>query len=150
MEKIKLDSKANVQKLLARIRELTPTLGHAEVIAYKNWEDPNGFREVPNKVKAEFDLSQGYSFKGFTQEELLKVHRFGNWDGNIILLPLYLYPYLPIGTTLIDVTGKPIEVKPNYLDLDYSDSGYIDADHRGGFIAFGFSKDALTLDDSLT
>ena len=53
---------------------------------------------------------------------------FGNWDGSLILLPEWVYPYIADGETLICISGETM----------VKGQDYIDQDTRGGWLAFGF------------
>ena len=58
---------------------------------------------------------------------------FGNWDGNIMLVPLYAIRLIKKGETLTDISNKTYIVGKDKIDNDT----------RGGCIAYGFVHPGL-------
>jgi hypothetical protein len=85
--------------------------------------------ELENFVKPERLLPLPPSFLGdqlFAKKQELFDLGFGNWDGGLVLIPLWLLPFLNPNEKVRSITG------------DYTTIGEADNDHRGGFIAYGF------------
>lgn len=61
---------------------------------------------------------------------------FGNWDGKLRLVPLWLFPYLAEGQRLTSINGEEKTVNLSYRDRN--SPSYIDNDHRFGSVAWGF------------
>lgn len=58
---------------------------------------------------------------------------FANWDGNIMLLPLWALELMAPGERLVSIMGESAVVG---IDV-------IDTDTRGGCLAYGFEHDGL-------
>ena len=58
---------------------------------------------------------------------------FGNWDGILMLLPLWAVGLVAAGEQLISIDGEVATVGRDYIDTDT----------RGGFIAYGFEHPGL-------
>ena len=52
------------------------------------------------------------------------------------MIPLWLYRHIAFGQTLTCIDGTTLVVAPNYEEKGAE--GYIDNDHRGGALAYGF------------
>lgn len=76
------------------------------------------------------------SFECLTGEELRDLG-FGKWDeaDSILLIPIWLYPFIAPGQKLWCFGGKPILVREDYTNPDAE--GYIDNDQRFGYLAYG-------------
>ena len=58
---------------------------------------------------------------------------FGNYDGNLLLVPERLFKYVKSGSELISISGSKKVVGVDYIDLDT----------RSGYLAYGLSKSQL-------
>lgn len=58
---------------------------------------------------------------------------FGNWDGNILLLPLWAFELVQQGERLTCINGEVHEIGVDYIDTDT----------RGGCMAYGFVHEGL-------
>jgi hypothetical protein len=100
--------------------------------AYKNWSDDFARKDIKEVWQNKSGKRQ------LTIKELASVNRttlwtlgFGNWDGKIILIPLWVYNYIADGEELISINGKTNIVGKDDIDLDV----------RYGCIALGFTDD---------
>ena len=73
--------------------------------------------EIPMVTKEEFAA---------LSRETLYLYGFGNWDGKLLLIPLWLVNFMPSDTVVTSITGN------------VSTLGECDKDVRCGCIAFGF------------
>lgn len=63
---------------------------------------------------------------------------FGNWDGNLILLPLWALAHMAEGEKLVCIDGSQVTVGKDHIDDET----------RGGMIAFGFPHSDLPKKDA--
>ena len=111
------------------------TLGPAaEADLYGSWTDD--FRKK-NAERAKARVAAwkvDFSDLSDTEAELLG---FGLWSNElpIRLIPLWLYKHIASGQTLTCIDGSTMVVTDAYQSHG---DGYIDNDHRGGCLAWGF------------
>ena len=114
-------------KICKDIRRALLTL-LSECAIYKTWEDSFAIQEVrnaPDKVLARYGTIDP---NDLTLEEM-KDLGFQRWsdDNPMMLIPLWLYPFLPNQLECECINGeKGIRSKER-----------IDSDHRGGMLAYG-------------
>lgn len=95
----------------------------AEVMAYKNWSKEFALEHIndyPDEVK-------NIDPNDMTAEEL-EERGFGKWDddSDIMLIPLWMLPFLPNEVKTTDIMGK-----------DHTKKSEIDNDNRFGYLAYG-------------
>lgn len=59
-------------------------------------------------------------------------------DCPMVMIPFYLYDYLEFGQKITCIDGDEITVSPGYDNPKSGNDIYIDNDHRGGYLAYGF------------
>lgn len=135
-------------KITALRSSFTNTL--AELLIYK-YDNSFKLKTLTKCLKEFLDIFGRVDFTDFTSDELLLCgFKIWNKETNLHLIPLYLYPFLPIGIELTCIDGSKIKVEENYdsqyiesclVGIDSSDliknKSYIDNDHRAGMLAFG-------------
>lgn len=106
----------------------------AQGAAYHSWSDKFAREEV-----LEFWLNKEGA-RRLSKNDILSVNRtqlwelgFGNWDGKLILIPLWVYNYIADGEILTSISGEEKIKGQDNIDLDV----------RFGCIASGF-KDKET------
>lgn len=124
-----------IEKLkMARARALNAA---AAVNEYrKSWGVDFSFKELSRGFSNTKDF--GYSeIPVITQDELKQLDRktlyefgFGNWDGRLVLIPLWLVGFMDGSETVTSIAG----------DHDTETLSACDKDVRGGCIAWGFVK----------
>lgn len=101
----------------------------SETVQYTSWSDEFCRKEV-KEATDEFlkELEKCIDWNNLTIQEAAEL-RFVRWSesSGLYLLPLYILPILPIGTTLTCIDGEEIVY----------DGSNIDNDTRGGCIAYG-------------
>lgn len=99
----------------------------AETVRYTSWDDAFCRNEV-RTATMDFlsELRKHIDFSKLTKEEALAL-RFGWWDDDLYLIPLYLLPLVPVGTELTSINGNTIVY----------DGTNIDDDVRSGCLAWG-------------
>ena len=101
----------------------------AETVWYENWSDAFCRKEIQHSTdKFLEELDKYIDWDHLTKKEAIEL-RFGKWNENLYLLPLYLLPIVPIGTKLTDIFGEEI----------IYDGTNVDDDIRGGCIAYGIT-----------
>lgn len=88
----------------------------------------------------EYGIKDGYiekftnviDFSKYSINELV-LFGFGNFDGNLLLVPEKLFKYVKSGSELISINGSKKIVGVDYIDLDT----------RFGCLAYGISKSQL-------
>jgi hypothetical protein len=107
----------------------------AESIMYESWNKDfklKNLLEVP-EIVSKWEKKHG-SFKidpnEMTKEELEKLE-FGKWDkeSSLMLIPIWLYPYLADNLKTISISGS-----------EHTTKAEIDDDHRFGNLAYGVIK----------
>ena len=97
------------------------TENQCNALHFGRWQSEEDIEEEISLIQSEFEKGH------LTKEEFdKKVENEKNTLG-LRLIPIYLYPSLPIGTILTSIDGKEIEF----------DGSNIDTDVRFGFIAWG-------------
>ena len=102
----------------------------AEPIAYSSWDSEfaiKHIRDLPNRLIGSPDFSP-VDPNELTLEEMKNLG-FRKWSNktNLMLIPLYLLPYLKEGITVTDISDNQY-----YFFRDGADN-----DHRMGLLAFG-------------
>ncbi|AIK68117.1 hypothetical protein CPTMiller_00181 [Citrobacter phage Miller] len=102
----------------------------AEPIAYSSWDYEfaiKHIRDLPNRLIGSPDFSP-VDPNELTLEEMKNLG-FRKWSDktNLMLIPLYLLPYLKEGITVIDISDEQY-----YFFREEADN-----DHRMGLLAFG-------------
>lgn len=102
----------------------------AEPIAYQSWGDSftvKNIRDLPGRLYASPDF-EPVDPNDLTLEEMKNLG-FRKWDdkSKMMLIPLYLLPYLKDGFRAISISGKEFEFS----------TGESDNDHRMGLLSFG-------------
>ncbi|MGN0173974.1 MAG: hypothetical protein ACI39F_05995 [Acutalibacteraceae bacterium] len=105
--------------------------GLATAYVYDSWGDKMKVREMKEKFDMfykQFKDKNLIDFNNLTISEAKEL-RFGKWDENsdLWLIPLWLYPLIPIGTKLTSISGNEI----------IFDGKNIDKDIRFGCLAWG-------------
>lgn len=101
----------------------------SETTTYKSWSDEFKCKEVKKSMdKFVEELKKHIDFSNLTEEDCREL-RFKRWDeeSDIMLIPLYLVPAIPIGTTLTSISGEDVIYDGHNIDLDI----------RFGCIAYG-------------
>jgi hypothetical protein len=110
----------------------------AESMMYKSWNDAfklKNIQEVP-EIVSKWEKEHG-SFKidpnQLTYDELKELE-FSKWDDDIdiMLIPIWLYPYLEDNLETISISGSKHSTKKD-----------IDTDHRFGWLAYGVTPKAV-------
>jgi len=107
----------------------------AESTMYESWDNDFKLKNVLKvpEIVSKWEKEHG-SFKidpnEMTKEELEKLE-FGKWDkeSNLMLIPIWLYPYLADNLETISISGSKHTTKDE-----------IDNDHRFGNLAYGVTK----------
>lgn len=103
----------------------------AEVHQYKSWKDGfarNNIEEAFTKSADRIGKITVDELRQLSKDELYQ-HGFGNWDGTLVLLPIWFYDFIADGEELISIMGNVTIVGKDHFDTD----------HRGGFLAYGFN-----------
>lgn len=101
----------------------------SETVVYDNWDDELCRREVREGLdKVKDYLANVIDWNNLTKEEC-KFLRFCQWseESKIMLIPIWLYKMIPVGTTLYGIGGDKI----------IFDGHNIDTDIRYGCLAYG-------------
>lgn len=161
------EEKTDFQKIIAIMKVMA--MSAAEENQYKSWPD-DFFRKHPNEDIERLLFSVGRVNLTTLTEAECEILGLSYWDRDepepMRMVPLFLYPFLAHGQTLRCIDGSHVVVGPNYdvrpsgeeLQRTMTETGfsrkvepyeYIDNDHRGGYIAYGFVpvKDAVTCTD---
>lgn len=108
----------------------------AEGAAYTTWDDKfarKEVREVWENTESAFRKKRDWSITGDDIRAMTVEQRFSigflNWNGGLILIPLWALNYIADGEKLTSIDGKDV-IKG--VD-EFSD------DVRGGMIAYGFT-----------
>lgn len=98
----------------------------SEIVCYTHWSDKfcvKEIREMVSKLGNTVDVSQ------LTQQQMIDLgFRYFSEDSDLLLIPLWLYPFLEDDIKCIAIDGKAINEKSK-----------IDTDHRYGMLAFGIN-----------
>lgn len=106
----------------------------AERRQYKSW--PADFADKNQREAEERVADIRITFADLTSSEA-ETLGFGLWDeSGLRLVPLWLYDHIAEGQELTCISGEKVVVGPDYKTQGVA--GYIDNDHRGGMIAWGF------------
>lgn len=101
----------------------------SETTQYENWSD-KFCREEIKRVNQKFveEIKNHIDWDNLTEEDCKEL-RFGKWDeeSGIYLIPLYLFPIIPIGLKVYCISGDEI----------VNDGTNLDNDIRFGCIAYG-------------
>ena len=102
----------------------------AETVQYESWS--NEFCRKENKIHTEAflkALKEYVNWDALTKEEAIELGFivYSKETPNLLLLPLYILPILPIGTELVCINGNKIVY----------DGTNVDKDTRYGWIAYG-------------
>lgn len=92
----------------------------AETVHYKSWDDHFCREEVNDHTsKMIEEVKKHIDFYHLTKEEAVEL-RFGKWsdDSNLYLIPLWLLPAIPVGITLICISGDKIVYDGKNIDID--------------------------------
>lgn len=103
--------------------------------AYGSWSDAFARKEVAEAWADKPSVMRKERGRRVTVADLSAMDRnalydlgFANWDGSLVLIPLWAFNYIADGETLTSISG----------DTAVKGSKEIDLDVRGGCIAFGF------------
>ena len=102
----------------------------AETVQYESWS--NEFCRKENKINTVAFLNalkEYVNWDALTKEEAIELGFivYSKETPNLLLLPLYILPILPIGTELVSINGNKIVY----------DGTNVDKDTRYGWIAYG-------------
>jgi len=101
----------------------------SETTQYENWSDAFSRKEIKEANKKFVDeIKKHIDWDNLTKEECNEL-RFKKWDetSGIYLIPLYLFPAIPLGFKLYCINGAEI----------VNDGTNLDDDNRFGCIAYG-------------
>ncbi len=115
------------------LRETATTA--AQTAAYPSWSDEYSRKEIRECWADQDAPLRKQRQRRVTVAELLAAPRmtlldlgFGNWDGELMVIPLWAFNYIADGETLTAIDGDTVVKGTDPIDLDV----------RGGCIAFGF------------
>lgn len=107
-------------------------IGAAEVSHYKNWSDEYARKSIDESCSPEkstflnpVDKITIDDLRTLTREELYEAG-FGNWDNDLVLIPIWMKRFIDEDEMVASITGKSCELWE------------ADTDHRGGMLAYGF------------
>ncbi len=99
--------------------------------AYEQWTDEFSRK----KVREVWGNKQGKRF--LSKEEIMGINRsslwtlgFANWDGKLVLIPLWAFHCIAPGEEVVSISGETKVIGKDEIDLDV----------RGGCIALGFKE----------
>lgn len=101
----------------------------SETTQYENWSDEFCRKEIKEaNQKFVEEIKNHIDWDNLTEEDCKEL-RFGKWDeeSGIYLIPLYLFPIIPIGLKVYCISGAEI----------VNDGTNLDNDIRFGCIAYG-------------
>jgi hypothetical protein len=101
----------------------------SETTQYENWSDEFCRKEIKEaNQKFVEEIKNHIDWDNLTEEDCKEL-RFGKWDeeSGIYLIPLYLFPIIPIGLKVYCISGEEI----------VNDGTNLDDDNRFGCIAYG-------------
>lgn len=101
----------------------------SETTQYENWSDEFCRKEIKEaNQKFVEEIKNHIDWDNLTEEDCKEL-RFGKWDeeSGIYLIPLYLFPIIPIGLKVYCISGDEI----------VNDGTNLDNDIRFGCIAYG-------------
>lgn len=101
----------------------------SETTQYDNWSDNFCRKEIKEAIqKFVEEIKKHIDWENLTEEECKEL-RFGKWDeeSGIYLIPLYLFPIIPIGLKVYSIMGNEI----------VNDGTNLNNDIRFGCIAYG-------------
>lgn len=101
----------------------------SETTQYKNWSDEFCRKEIKEASKKFVDeIKKHIDWENLTEEDCKEL-RFVRWDeeSGIYLIPLYLFPIIPIGLKVYSINGDEI----------VNDGTNLDNDIRFGCVAYG-------------
>lgn len=101
----------------------------------KDFLNEYGLTADYNKFNNEIDFSK------YSINELISFG-FGNFDGNLLLVPEKLFRYVKSGSELISIGGTKKVVGVDYIDLD-TRFEYILYNSNTSCLAYGISKSQL-------
>ena len=106
-----------------------------EVTQYKNWSDEYSRKTMNIACNPERDTFF-QAIDPFTISELktlsvedLYSEGFGNWDGKLVLIPIWLKNFIQPDEMVTSINGKEETISA------------ADNDNRAGYLAYGFYKD---------
>lgn len=101
----------------------------SETTQYENWSDEFCRKEIKKASQKFVDEMQKHLDWDNLTEDDCKELRFGKWDeeSGIYLIPLYLFPIIPIGLKVYSISGDEI----------VNDGTNLDNDTRFGCVAYG-------------
>jgi hypothetical protein len=104
----------------------------AESAQYASWSNDFARTNVAEFIAMERKLCR-FDPHALTLDQLKELG-FGHWDDDLLLIPLWLHPFLEAGIVLKDIGG-------GYVTVTYDENGKcsIDNDHRFGMLAYGIS-----------
>jgi hypothetical protein len=94
---------------------------------YVSWSDKFARSETTEALDYLREKYKGFDFGSLSKKELSEFG-FGNWDAELMLIPLYLLPCIKEGTELYSISDERIIVGKDVLDNDV----------RFGCVAYGF------------
>ena len=101
----------------------------SETTQYESWSDEFSRKEIKEANQKFVDeIKKHIDWENLTEEDCKEL-RFGKWDeeSGIYLIPLYLFPIIPIGLKVYSISGGEI----------VNDGTNLDNDTRFGCIAYG-------------
>ena len=101
----------------------------SETTQYEKWSDEFCRKEIKEASQKFVDAMRKHlDWDNLTEEECKEL-RFGRWDeeSGIYLIPLYLFPLIPMGLKVYSIGGNEI----------INDGTNLDNDTRFGCVAYG-------------
>lgn len=101
----------------------------SETTQYESWSDEFSRKEIKEANQKFVDeIKKHIDWENLTEEDCKEL-RFGRWDeeSGIYLIPLYLFPIIPIGLKVYSISGNEI----------VNDGTNLCNDIRFGCIAYG-------------
>lgn len=101
----------------------------SETTQYESWSDEFSRKEIKEaNQKFVEEIKKHIDWENLTEEDCKEL-RFCKWDeeSGIYLIPLYLFPIIPIGLKVYSISGNEI----------VNDGTNLDNDIRFGCIAYG-------------
>lgn len=102
-----------------------------QIQAY-SWDDKFCREDLTRALVRMQEALKDVEWTSFSKEELFNLG-FGNWDGNLIVIPLHFYNSIKDGTTLYSISGS----------AHVKGKDEIDNDVRFGCMAYGFRIEDL-------
>ena len=105
----------------------------SQIVAYESWDDKYSRSEITELYNHFIKEFKSIDFKQFTKEELLEFD-FGNWDDNLILMPIWALDCLSLGDVVYSISDEETIV---------TEDTKLDKEVRFGSTAYGFNISQL-------